>query len=267
MSSAQPPQVLFFDVFGTVVEWRSCVTRACCDAAQHALSDPGKSLTAEVRENASAMTPDNWLGVVEEWRKSYWQFTRSFDPADDFVTVDQHLYASLEDLLGKWNLEGLFSDAEKSDLALSWHRLDPWPDSVQGLKLLNRRFRTSTLSNGNVSLLEDLRDYALLPFTDVTSAEDFGAFKPSPLVYIGAASKFKLDPSECGLVAAHLNDLKAAKALGFQTIYVQRIQEESLPVEEFPRAKQEYVDMWIDLDSMGLVEVAARFGIDAESNP
>lgn len=261
MSVSLSPQVLFFDVFGTVVEWRSCVTRAWTEAVERALGDPTKGLGAELRANASAMTTKDWVAVAEEWRSSYGWFTRTFDSASGFIAVDEHHYNYIDKLLEKWNLEGLFSDAEKWDLTLCWHRLDPWPDSVQGLKLLSRKFRTSTLSNGNASLLEDLRDHGPLYFTDITSAEHFRAYKPSPIVYNGAAAKFGLDPSECALVAAHLHDLKAAKALGFHTIYVQRPGEEELTDEEVAYAKQEYVDMWICMDSMGLLEVASKFGI------
>lgn len=261
MSVDRPPQVLFFDVFGTVVEWRSCVGRAWSEAAERALSDPKNELSPKVRAKASAMTIRDWLAVTEEWRKSYAQFTRNFVLDDNFITVDEHHYEYIDKLMENWNLDGLISDTEKWNLTQSWHRLDPWPDSVQGLNLLNRKFRTSTLSNGNASLLEDLRDYGHLPFEDITSAEHFGAYKPSSIVYSRAAAKFGLDPSECALVAAHLHDLQAAKKVGFQTIYIQRPQEEELPSEVVAQAKQEYVDMWIDLDSMGLLEVASNFGI------
>ena len=261
MSLDYPPQVFFFDVFGTVVEWRSCVGRAWSQAAERALSDPSINLSAKVRAKALAMNTQDWLAIAEEWRKSYTQFTRTFVPVNGFITVDEHHYNYIDDLTKNWNLEGLISDTEKWNLTQCWHRLEPWPDSVQGLNLLNRKFRTSTLSNGNASLLEDLRDYGHLPFEDITSAEHFGAYKPSSIVYSRAAAKFGLDPSECALVAAHLHDLQAAKKVGFQTIYIQRPQEEELPSEVVAQAKQEYVDMWIDLDSMGLLEVASNFGI------
>lgn len=253
--SPRPLRVLFFDVFGTVVEWRWSVTRQCIEAAKRALNDPENNLTPREREDASAMTPEDWQRLTEEWRASYYQFTRNFDPSGDFNTVDQHYYISLGQLLEKRSLGALFTEAEKWDLTQSWHRLDPWPDSVEGLRQLNRRFRTSTLSNGNISLLEDLRDYAGLPFTDIVSAEHFGAYKPSPEVYLGAARRLGVEPTECGLVAAHLNDLEAAKGVGFQTIYVQREGEERQAM-----VQQEYVDVWVNQDFGGLEEVGRRLG-------
>ena len=261
MSLSTPPKALFFDVFGTVVEWRSCVTKALNEAAQRALSDPHKHLPAAVHAQASAMTVTDWQALTDEWRASYSRFTKTFDPSSHgFIPVDQHHYTALHRLLEERGIASLFTDEERWGLALSWHRLDPWPDSVRGLELLNRRFRTCTLSNGNIALLEDLARHGPLPFNDIVSAEHFGVYKPSPTVYLGAAGRLGLEPGECALVAAHLSDLKAAKGQGFQTVYVERWQEETLDVEALARAKGEgYVDMWIDLSSEGLVEIARRF--------
>ncbi|KAE8308197.1 HAD-like domain-containing protein [Aspergillus transmontanensis] len=230
------PKVLFFDVFGTVVEWCPSVTRELKDAAERALHDPRKPIPPDERARVSQMTFTDWLSIAEDWRQSYGQFTAKFDPSQGFVSVDQHHFTALSKLLQERKIENLFTDRERWDLSLCWHRLSPWPDSVRGLELLSRRFRTCTLSNGNVSLLEDLRRYGSLPFTDIASAENFGAYKPSPQVYRGAAARFDVDPSHCALVAAHLSDLKAAKAQDFQTIYVARSKEET---ENIAQAKKE----------------------------
>lgn len=263
MSSQPLPRVLFFDVFGTVVQWRTSVSEALRDAAQSALRDPEKNLPDAVRAKASSMTQSDWLDITEEWRESYYHFTRNSDLSKPFVSVDEHHYSYLLKLLQAHGLETLFTDAQRWDLALSWHRLAPWPDSVRGLELLNRKFRTCTLSNGNVALLQDLCRHGSLPFTEVLSAEHFGAYKPSPKVYGGAAERFGLEPGECALVAAHLGDLKAAKACGFQTVYVERPKEEMLDMEQ---AREEgYVDIWIDAGCDGFVELARRFSLDIEA--
>lgn len=124
---------------------------------------------------------------------------------------------------------------------------------------------TCTLSNGNLSLLGDLRTFSGIEFTHLFSAELFGTYKPSPKVYLGAAEKLKLPPNECVMVAAHLNDLKAAKGNGLQTVYVERLGEEDWSQDEVEKAKQEgWVDLWIERkdDSKGFVTVAERLGID-----
>ncbi|KAL1964579.1 hypothetical protein VTN77DRAFT_6876 [Rasamsonia byssochlamydoides] len=269
MSLQNPPRALFFDIFGTVVDWRSSIHRALTQRAHHALHDPQRSLSPTLRERLSALTDHDWHVFASEWRHSYKIFTRTYDPGaheeEGFVSVDQHHWDALRNLLQKWQLADdnggcIFTDDEIRALALSWHYLDPWPDSIEGLARLNLMFETSTLSNGNVSLLSELCRHGPLPFKHVTSAEEFGAYKPSPVVYDGAAHKLGLEPAECALVAAHLADLKAAKARGFQTIYVERPQEEDFTEEEVAQAKQDgWVDMWVELKEDGFREVAKRF--------
>ena len=265
MSTDHPAQILFFDTFGTVVSWRTCVAEELSAAALDAVDHARNDVPTDLWERATAMTWDDWLVFVAEWRQTYNRFTSTFDPSNEFVSVDQHHYNALQDLLRQRGLDGLFTDEKLWELAFAWHRLKPWPDSVQGLELLNRLFNTSTLSNGNVSLLQDLQRHGSLPFKHLVSAENFGAYKPSPLVYNGAAKKFGLEPGQCGLVAAHLHDLKAAKSCGFQTIYVAREQEEEMSKEQAAMAKSEgWVDMWVDLESDGFREVARRFGIEQD---
>lgn len=258
----QPPRALFFDTFGTVVEWRSCVTNDLRAAALQALADPDKDLPADERDRASALTEQDWLGLAEAWRRSYGVFTRNFDPSSEFVSVDQHHYTALKGLLLQRGIQNLFNDRELWELTWAWHRLNPWADSAEGLALLNTKFITSTLSNGNVSLLEDLKQHGSLPFTHLTSSEHFRAYKPSHKVYLGAASRLGLEPSQCALVAAHLNDLRAAKDCGFQAIFVERELEEAWSAEEVAKAKADgWVDIWVDQDTGGFIEVARRFGI------
>ncbi|CAI7665210.1 unnamed protein product [Penicillium glandicola] len=249
MSTDHPPKMLFFDTFGTVVSWRTCVTEELSAAVLHAVNS--EDLPADLRDRAAAVTWEDWLVFVAEWRHSY-----------NFISVDQHHYNALQDLLRQRGLDGLFTDEKLWELAFAWHRLRPWSDSVQGLELLNRQFVTSTLSNGNISLLQDLQRHTSLPFVHLVSSENFKAYKPSPLVYNGAARKFGLEPGQCALVAAHLPDLEAAKSCGFQTIYVERELEEDWSKEQAAKAKAEgWVDMWVDLESDGFREVARRFGI------
>jgi len=124
---------------------------------------------------------------------------------------------------------------------------------------------TCTLSNGNLSLLADLRTFSEIPFTHVFSAEEFGTYKPAPEVYTGAAKKLELRPTQCVMVAAHLNDLKAAKQNGFQTIYVERRAEEDWDENEVQKAKQEgWVDLWVSGKDggKGFIAVAEKLGID-----
>ncbi|KAJ5939375.1 hypothetical protein N7466_002509 [Penicillium verhagenii] len=260
-----PPRVLFFDTFGTVVEWRSCVTKALSDAAHHALQDPDRDLPADVRQRAATLSQSDWLAFAEEWRLSYKLFTHGFDSSKDFVSVDQHHYRALQDLLEQRGIRKLFKDSELWELTLCWHRLTPWPDSVAGLDLLNTKFITSTLSNGNESLLQDLKQHGNLPFTRIVGAENFGAYKPSPSVYHGAAKLLDRDSTQCTMVAAHLGDLEAARDCGFQTIYVERELEESWSADRIAQAKEEgWVDIWVGLEDSGFMEVARKLGVEGK---
>ncbi|CAG8065733.1 unnamed protein product [Penicillium olsonii] len=263
MSAKDPPQILFFDVLGTVVEWRHSIAKELSKAAQAVMQDTERDVNFETRDYVSSLTMTDWLSLAEEWHRSYMEFGNNFNPSGSFISVDEHNYTSLEAILTKRDLHTLFSKDTLAKLALTWNRLDPWPDAVAGLHLLNGLFTTSTLSNGNISLLKDLQAHGALPFTHITSAEHFGAYKPSPEVYRGAAKKFGLETSQCGLVAAHLEDLQAAKGCGFQTIYVEREMEEAWSSAEALQAKKSgFVDVWVEDTGNGLMEVARIFGIE-----
>ena len=185
-------------------------------------------------------------------------FTRNYsaslsDPGESsvpFKTVDQHHHDSLVALLKEFELEGLWSATEVSEISRIWHFLIPWPDTCRGLQGLNGLdIQTCTLSNGNVSLIKDMAKFAHLPWTYIFSSEHFGAYKPSPKVYNGAVEKLGLRKEECAMVAAHLADLKAAHECGLKTIHVEREQEESWSAAEVEAAKKEgWVSLWIGLD-------------------
>ncbi|KAJ5886636.1 uncharacterized protein N7473_009310 [Penicillium subrubescens] len=264
MSQDGFPSILFFDVLGTIVEWRFCIAKELNTAAQRALQDEARSLSPDIRARVSDMSTSCWQEISEEWHGAYMNFGNTYDASKSFISVDEHNHNSLENILTKRSLRELFSEDDLDNLTLAWHRLDSYPDSVPGLSLLDTKFPISTLSNGNVKLLEDLKGYNSLPFKHLTSAEHFGAYKPSPEVYHGAAKRFGFSSSQCCLVAAHLEDLQAAKRCGFQTIYLERPLEEAWDSKGVARAREEgIVDFWVRLGGEGLIEVARHFGIES----
>lgn len=210
------------------------------------------------------MTKYEWGQFAQQWRNTYKKFTRSLahNSALKWKTVDEHHLDSLRDLLVEWELDGLWTDEEIRTMSSIWHRLDGWEDSERGIKELNKLCWTCTLSNGNLSLLNDLKVHAKLEFTHVFSAEEFGSYKPNPAVYLGAVEKLGLAPNDCAMVAAHLADLKAAKGCGLQTIYVERPREEDFDAERIEAAKNDgWVDVWVTLEEDGFVAVGEKLGI------
>jgi 2-haloacid dehalogenase len=193
-------------------------------------------------------------------------FGLTFDPSKPFVPVDKHNRVSLGNIFTDRRLRDLFNDDDLQHLTLCWHRLDLYTDSVQGLALLNTKFPISTLSNGNVKLLEDLVEHGSLPFKHISSAEHFNAYKPAPEVYHAAVHRFGLETSQYCLVAAHLHDLQATKKCGFQTIYIKRPLEEAWDAEHVAQAKEEgFVDYWISIEGSGLLDVAWYFRIETDT--
>jgi 2-haloacid dehalogenase len=205
--SAPPVKALVFDVFGTVVDWRSSVAREVAEAA--------RGIGVETDGLALA---DAWRG---EYGPSMHRVARGELP---WTVIDDLHRAALDALLPRFGLDAL-DEAGREQLNRAWHRLDPWPESVAGLLRLKQRFVIGTLSNGNVALLVNMARHAGLPWDVIFSAETFRAYKPDPRTYDGAAAMLRLAPAEVMLVAAHNDDLAAARARGLATGFIRRATE------------------------------------------
>ncbi|EHK96762.1 putative (S)-2-haloacid dehalogenase 1 [Glarea lozoyensis 74030] len=254
---SEPPKALTFDVFGTTV------TDTLIEKSTAKLSS-GSDIPSSTREVASKLSNEDWGTFAQQWRDTYKEFVHGFVPGEsEWRDIDTHHHLALISLLKKWQIPDLYTDEEIKNLSLIWHFLEPWAETSSGLHKLGTKFTTSTLSNGNQSLLQDLNHHGDLGFRKLQSSADFAAYKPHPSVYRGAARVLGLEPKDVAMVAAHLVDLKAARECGFKTIYVERLGEEdwSADSEEY-RDSKAWVDMWVSLDEEGFVEVAKRFGID-----
>jgi 2-haloacid dehalogenase len=198
---------LLFDVFGTVVDWRGSISREVKTFA----SERGLKLDA--------------TAFADAWRAGY-------RPAMNRVRTDQLAWMNidqlhrliLEEILARFGIEGL-SEADIDHLNQVWHRLRPWPDSVRGLKALKQKSIIATLSNGNMLLLTDMARNAGLPWDCILSAELFQHYKPDPETYLGAAALFAARPEDAMMVAAHEDDLAAARTCGLRTAFVRRPRE------------------------------------------
>lgn len=194
------PSVLAFDVFGTVVDWHSGIAR-----------------------EVQALQPDvNGGEFAMAWRAGYQPAMRRVMAGElGWTLIDDLHRPILDGILGQFGLSHL-TEAQKQHLNKAWHRLDPWPDVVVGLTRLKSRFTICTLSNGNIGLLTNMAKRGGLPWDCILSAEVFKAYKPDPAAYLGVARVFDLAPADVMLVAAHQDDLAAARACGLQTAYIER---------------------------------------------
>ncbi|TFK32194.1 haloacid dehalogenase [Crucibulum laeve] len=210
-------EALIFDVFGTVVDWQSTVTREL----------------KELGEKHGAPTTTEWDKFAQEWESQLTQHTRrvAAGGAGSF-NVDIVYREILDSMLNSeaWSTIGsIWSEETRNGLSMVWHRLDGWPDATPGLYALKKHTIIATLSNGNVRLLVDMAKHADLPWDAVLSAELFQAYKPNSKIYLSALQHLSVPPERIALVAAHMYDLRAARALGMQTVYVPRPDEEGDP--------------------------------------
>ena len=194
------PRILVFDIFGTVVDWHGSIVR-------------------EVGQRFPRVDAD---AFALAWRAGYQPAMEAVRSGGrGFVKLDVLHREILDGLLPRFGLAHL-GEAERAELNRVWHRLAAWPDSVAGLTRLKARFTICSLSNGNLGLLTDMAKHAGLPWDCVLGAEVFQAYKPDPRVYLGAAGVFDAAPGDVMMVAAHHDDLAAARANGLQTAYVER---------------------------------------------
>jgi 2-haloacid dehalogenase len=195
-------RVLLFDVFGTVVDWRSSLIAA-----------------AESTAARSGLRAD-WAAVVDDWRRAY---QPALDRARQDATwrdLDSLQRETLSDVLARHGVALPAAGAEV--LVRGWRQLRPWPDSREGLGRLRRRHVTATLSNGHLALLADLLKFGDLRVDALLSAQLAASYKPDPAVYLAALRLLDCPPQDAGMVAAHAADLRAAAGLGLRPVFVRR---------------------------------------------
>lgn len=230
-------RALTFDVFGTVVDWRQSVARGAAEML--------------VQQGFAR----DWHFFADRWRLHYQPALEKVRRGLRPWTPLDHLHReNLLAVLREFEIEGL-DEATIDELNRLWHRLDPWPDVVEGLTRLKRKFILAALSNGNVSLMVNLARHAGLPWDMILGAEIAGTYKPEPAVYDRAAALLDLAPEQCMMVAAHPHDLEAARRRGFRTAFVPR------PEEWGPkRAATAPQNRGFDISAVNFYELAARLG-------
>jgi 2-haloacid dehalogenase len=197
-----PLRVLLFDVFGTLVDWRSSLI--------------GIAENIAAREHAEA----DWAAIVDDWRRAYQPALDEVRRGPAWRDLDSVQRETLRSVLASHRVR-LPADVQES-LVQGWRQLRPWPDSREGLERLRRRHLIATLSNGHLALLAELLKFADLRVDALLSAQLAGSYKPDAEVYLNALRLLECPPAEAGMVAAHPSDLRAAAAVGLRPIFVRR---------------------------------------------
>ncbi len=232
-----PPKACFFDVFGTLANWRDSIARE----AEAVLAPLGHAL--------------DWLAFADAWRGEY-------QPAMDeirsgrlpFSKLDVLHRRNLERILPRFNVSGLPEETLRH-LNMAWHRLDAWPDAAPGLARLKRQCMIAPVSNGNISLMVALARRNSFPWDAILGSEIAGDFKPKPRVYLAACEALDLAPGDCMMIAAHSSDLGQAAKNGLRTGHVAR------PNEHGPGKGETAPSVPVDVAGANLEDLAAKLGL------
>jgi 2-haloacid dehalogenase len=228
-------RALTFDTFGTVVDYRGSIIEA------------GQALG-----RAKHLTVD-WEKFADAWRADYAPSMNRVRTGElPWTTLDRLNRIILDKLIAEFKITGL-SESEIEEFNHIWHRLKPWPDAVSGLRRLKKKFTIAPLSNGNVSLLTDVAKFGALPWDLIIGADLSRHYKPDREVYLTASSLLELPPERIMMVAAHQDDLRAAKGIGFRTAFVPR-------PKEGPNGDHRPIDPAWDIVARDFNDLATKLG-------
>ena len=231
------PKALLFDVFGTLVDWRTSIARE----SEQVLKPLGVTV--------------DWLAFADAWRGEY---QGAMDQVRDghipFCKLDILHRRNLDRILPRYNISGIAENALQY-LNLAWHRLDAWPDVAPGMARLRRRLLLAPCSNGNISLMVDLARRNGIHWDAILGSEIAGDYKPKPRVYLASCAAFDLAPGECMMVAAHSKDLQHAAACGLQTAHIAR------PNEHGPGKGEPAPKIAVNYTASSLEHLAEQLGV------
>lgn len=239
----EPSQIkaCVFDTFGTLLDWRSSVAR-------------------QVKAVADAKGVEgDWFDFADQWRGYYYRLTADIGQYKmQYLPVGYIHRIGLEELLPKFGLGGL-TENEKFELNKVWHRLEPWPDTVEGLRRLKTKYIISPLSNSDFRMMTDMSKHAGLPWDTILTAERPRAYKPDVRMYLQAPQMLNLEPHEVMMCAAHLLDLKAAAVGGLRTAFIARPNEYGAPPNKYYTAETE-AGPGVDFASTSVIDLAEQLG-------
>jgi 2-haloacid dehalogenase len=231
-------KALIFDVFGTVVDWRSSIIKQCQELGRV------KGIEAD------------WGAFADSWRGKYRPYMDKVRNGQlPWTNLDGLHRMGLDEVLNEFEITGL-SDEEKREMNFFWHRLRPWTDSVPGLYRLKNRYIIAPMSNGNVALMTNMAKYAGLPWDCILGAELARHYKPDPESYQTAVELLGARPDQVVMVAAHQGDLLASQKVGLKTAFVPR------PLEHGPHRRPDPIpDPSFNVIASDFMDLAAKMGV------
>ena len=235
---ASDVKALIFDVFGTVVDWRTSITKQ------------GQQFGKDYGVKA------DWEAFADAWRGKYQPFMNKVRTGElPWTNLDGLHRMALEEALAEFEIYGLSEEA-KAEFNLAWHRLDPWPDSVPGLYRLKRRFIIAPMSNGNLAMMTNMAKNGGLPWDCILGAELARHYKPDPESYQTAVDLLMLRPEQVMMVAAHQRDLLSAQKVGLKSAFVPRPMEhgpnnrpDPTPDPSFNMVAKDFMDLADQLEA------------------
>lgn len=229
----QPVDALFFDVFGTLVDWRGSIARGA------------RAIVG--REIDGAAFADAWRAEYQPGMEGVRTGARGY------VRLDVLHRENLDRILPRFGLDDLGGEAREK-LTLLWHGLDAWPDVEFGLSRLRRRYRLAPVSNGNIAIMVDLARRNRFAWDAILGADIARDYKPKPEVYLASAAALGLSPERCMMVAAHSSDLAAAIGCGLRTAHIAR------PDEHGPGLGESGPRLVVDVAAASMIDLAERLG-------
>jgi 2-haloacid dehalogenase len=230
-------KALLYDVFGTLMDWRSSIARE----SKLVLEPLGHSV--------------DWIKFADAWRGEYQPSMEEVRAGRiPFSKLDVLHRMNLDRILPRFNIAGVPEDTLRH-LNRAWHRLDAWPDVAPGMARLKTKHLLAPCSNGNISIMVDLARRNGIPWDAILGSEVAGDFKPKPRVYLASCEAFDLTPGECMMVAAHSRDLAAAAALGLRTAHIAR------PHEYGPNTGEPGPTVPVDVAARDLEDLATKLGV------
>ncbi|EJU00169.1 haloacid dehalogenase [Dacryopinax primogenitus] len=245
--SSQPrplPQALIFDLVGTCTDWHTPILDLL---RSQPLPTPLQS--ADLPQLAA------------DWRAGFFrEILASFEGGEQAEGVDIVHRRVLDRLLQEQGVgsgdDGMgWGEDVRQKLVIGWHEQAPWPDSIEGLQKLKKKFMVVVLANGTTRLQLDVVRSSGLAFHALFSSQLLGYIKPSPDIYLKALDLLAIAPEQALMVAAHAYDLRAAARVGIRTAYIQRATED--PQEDMDKVRGE-VDLFFDgiAQGQGLLALA-----------